>query len=79
VDVDTDIRLARVPIPPRAHENIVTGDIIRPVTGLSEPEPIEANIRSCDGSLPKAARVLGVSPSTLYRKRAGWIDPLPEP
>jgi DNA-binding NtrC family response regulator len=40
---------------------------------------IEANIRSCDGSLPKAARVLGVSPSTLYRKRAGWIDPLPEP
>ena len=33
---------------------------------------IEATIRACGGSLPKAARVLGVSPSTLYRKRAGW-------
>ncbi len=35
---------------------------------------IEATIRACGGSLPKAARVLGVSPSTLYRKRAGWAD-----
>ena len=35
---------------------------------------IEATIRACVGSLPKAARVLGVSPSTLYRKRAGWVD-----
>ena len=35
---------------------------------------IEATIRACGDSLPKAARVLGVSPSTLYRKRAGWTD-----
>ena len=35
---------------------------------------IEATTRACGGSLPKAARVLGVSPSTLYRKRAGWTD-----
>ncbi|MHA1530217.1 MAG: helix-turn-helix domain-containing protein [Alphaproteobacteria bacterium] len=35
---------------------------------------IEATIRACGGSLPRAARVLGVSPSTLYRKRAGWAD-----
>ncbi len=43
---------------------------------LSEVERlvIEATIRACGGSLPKAARVLGVSPSTLYRKRAGWTD-----
>jgi DNA-binding NtrC family response regulator len=40
---------------------------------------IEANINAFGGSLPKAARSLGVSPSTLYRKRAGWIDPLPDP
>jgi two-component system repressor protein LuxO len=40
---------------------------------------IEANIHAFGGSLPKAARSLGVSPSTLYRKRAGWIDPLPDP
>lgn len=33
---------------------------------------IEETIRAQKGSLPKAARVLGVSPSTLYRKREGW-------
>ena len=35
---------------------------------------IEATIRACGGSLPKAAPVLCVSPSTLYRKCAGWTD-----
>ncbi len=40
---------------------------------------IEATIRACGGSLPKAARVLGVSPSTLYRKRAGWTDQPDDP
>ena len=40
---------------------------------------IEATIRACGGSVPKAARVLGVSPSTLYRKRAGWIDQSDDP
>jgi transcriptional regulator with GAF, ATPase, and Fis domain len=40
---------------------------------------IEATIRACGGSLPKAARVLGVSPSTLYRKRAGWTDQSDDP
>ncbi|MFQ5565097.1 MAG: helix-turn-helix domain-containing protein [Paracoccaceae bacterium] len=48
------------------------------LVGLSLAEAerlvIEATIRACGGSLPKAARVLGVSPSTLYRKRANWTD-----
>jgi DNA-binding NtrC family response regulator len=35
---------------------------------------IEATIRAYDGSLPRAARVLGLSASTLYRKRARWAD-----
>ena len=35
---------------------------------------IEATVRACGSSLPKAARVLGVSPSTLYRKHAAWAD-----
>jgi len=40
-----------------------------------ERELIEETIRSCGGSIPKAARVLDVSPSTLYRKRQAWTPP----
>ena len=35
-------------------------------------EEIEATIDACGGSLPKTARVLEVSPSTLYRKKEIW-------
>jgi DNA-binding NtrC family response regulator len=37
-----------------------------------EREFIEVTIESCGGSIPRAARILGVSPSTIYRKREGW-------
>lgn len=33
---------------------------------------VEATISECNGSVPEAARMLDVSPSTLYRKREGW-------
>ncbi|WP_166417587.1 sigma-54-dependent transcriptional regulator [Cochlodiniinecator piscidefendens] len=33
---------------------------------------IEETITACDGSIPRAAKILGVAPSTLYRKRSGW-------
>lgn len=33
---------------------------------------IEATIQAENGSVPRAARVLDVSPSTLYRKREAW-------
>ena len=35
---------------------------------------IEATLARFGGSVPKAARVLDVSPSTLYRKREGWTE-----
>lgn len=35
---------------------------------------IEAVISECDGSIPKAAKHLQLSPSTIYRKREGWED-----
>jgi len=33
---------------------------------------VEATISECNGSVPEAARMLGVSPSTLYRKLESW-------
>ncbi len=39
-----------------------------------EKRAIEHTIKACDGSIPKAARVLGVSPSTIYRKREAWAE-----
>ena len=33
---------------------------------------METTIARCGGSIPEAARALGVSPSTIYRKRAAW-------
>lgn len=35
---------------------------------------IEATLRRFDGSVPKAARILDLAPSTLYRKIEGWKD-----
>lgn len=37
-----------------------------------ERDFIEVTIDFCDGSIPQAARLLDVSPSTLYRKRESW-------
>jgi DNA-binding NtrC family response regulator len=37
-----------------------------------EREIIEVTIRRCNGNVTAAAQQLGVSPSTLYRKRAAW-------
>ncbi|MEM1345316.1 MAG: sigma-54 dependent transcriptional regulator [Pseudomonadota bacterium] len=49
---------------------------LQSLVGLSladlERRFIEATIDECDGSIPKAARLLDVSPSTLYRKRGAW-------
>ena len=37
-----------------------------------EKEAIEQAIEFCDGNIPKAAALLEVSPSTIYRKRQNW-------
>ncbi|PZN92132.1 MAG: sigma-54-dependent Fis family transcriptional regulator [Alphaproteobacteria bacterium] len=64
------------------------GAPVLPVPGVSEPSAeafahmtldaierwaIEAAIARADGSLRKAAHALGLSPSTLYRKRERWL------
>jgi DNA-binding NtrC family response regulator len=37
-----------------------------------ERELIEATIAHCDGSIPRAAKILALSPSTIYRKLEAW-------
>jgi DNA-binding NtrC family response regulator len=59
----------------------VSDDIaVRKLVGLPlanmEQKFIEATIESCDGSLTKAATILNVAPSTLYRKRDSWQNSL---
>lgn len=44
---------------------------IRPLA-LVERETIEQAINLCDGNVPKAAALLEVSPSTIYRKKQTW-------
>ncbi|MDP2697487.1 sigma-54 dependent transcriptional regulator [Thalassospira sp.] len=39
-----------------------------------EKQAIENAIEQCGGSIPRAAEALGVSPSTLYRKKQSWED-----
>jgi two-component system repressor protein LuxO len=39
---------------------------------VMERRYIERVIDSCGGNLQEAARKLGISPSTIYRKKEGW-------
>ncbi len=46
-------------------------DEIRPLS-IIEREAIELAIAHCNGNIPRAAALLEVSPSTIYRKRQSW-------
>jgi len=46
-------------------------DDIRPLEDV-EREVIEHAIGLCGGNIPKAAARLGISASTIYRKRTAW-------
>ncbi len=47
--------------------------MIRPLAEV-EREVIERAIAICGGNIPKAAQHLGISASTIYRKKATWED-----
>lgn len=63
-------------VDPTRHWPAAAGTEPTGLVGLSlaeiERRVIEATIRAEDGSVPRAARVLDVSPSTIYRKRDAW-------
>lgn len=61
-------------VPPVA-EPVYSGsqELIRPLW-LVEKDAIERAIAVCEGNIPKAAALLEVSPSTIYRKRLSWAE-----
>jgi two-component system repressor protein LuxO len=63
--------------PPAPRDDLLSA--LQALKGLTLDEierlVIEAAIDTENGSLPAAARTLGVSPSTLYRKRERWQQP----
>jgi len=59
------------PAPPTATTLPVEALIGRPLAEI-ERAVIEATIARCEGSIPRAARMLDLSPSTLYRKLEAW-------
>lgn len=52
---------------------IVSSEEIIPLW-LSEKQTIETAIEYCNGNVPKAAAMLDISASTIYRKRQSWED-----
>jgi DNA-binding NtrC family response regulator len=59
-------------MPAARHENAAAPAArgIRPLAEV-ERETIEAAIAACGGNIPRAAVMLGISPSTIYRKKMG--------
>ncbi|WP_394200898.1 sigma-54-dependent transcriptional regulator [Shewanella waksmanii] len=54
-------------------DNVVADEEIIPLW-QSEKRTIEAAIAQCDGNVPKAAALLDISASTIYRKRQSWEE-----
>jgi two-component system repressor protein LuxO len=68
-------QVAALPVP-RSVPGQSTRDRVALLVGTPladvERELIEATIEHCDGSIPRAAKVLALSPSTIYRKLEAW-------
>jgi len=74
--INTSLNESKLPHPVQTNQQV---DITRsnrrgPIEPLAkiEREAIEQAIDICDGNIPKAAALLEVSPSTIYRKKQGW-------
>jgi DNA-binding NtrC family response regulator len=70
--VDSAIAEPAVAGPAIAEADGEVADAQMPQLWQIERDAIERAIRLCQGSIPRAARLLGVSPSTIYRKRESW-------
>ena len=68
--------VAALPVPPRPVPKASPHHAVSLLVGtpLAEVERalIEATIEHCGGSIPRAAKMLALSPSTIYRKIESW-------
>ena len=53
--------------------NTTTEQVIEPLW-KTEKRTIESAIDLCEGNIPKAAAMLDISPSTIYRKKQSWDE-----
>ena len=60
-------------MPATADTGADPAESIRPLADV-EREAIDRAIRLCDGNIPRAAHFLGVSASTIYRKKQSWQE-----
>lgn len=75
----TSRSIVNTPPSPKNAPVISNNGEFKPVTGIRpladvERETIEQAINFCNGNIPKAAVLLDVSPSTIYRKKQGWEE-----
>ncbi len=71
-DLSRNLPLARANAP-LAHANLLKNDDVIPLWKV-EKQAIESAIAYCDDNIPKAAALLEVSASTIYRKRERWEE-----
>jgi two-component system repressor protein LuxO len=72
--------LARVGMPvaandarPATSSREAAPDVLRPLHEI-ERDAIERALAACDNNVPRAAALLEISPSTIYRKMQSWQD-----
>jgi DNA-binding NtrC family response regulator len=58
---------------PQEEAGSISNAGMRPLWKM-EKEAIEQAIAQCEGNIPRAAALLEVSPSTIYRKKQAWDD-----
>jgi two-component system repressor protein LuxO len=70
-DMDNPKSIQNIASLPEETARQTTDTPVRPLA-VVERETIENAIEKCDGNVPRAAALLEVSPSTIYRKKQAW-------